>query len=233
MIKWSRDLLVVLMILFSSSLTAYCLEEGIPNSRKADRGIEDEIEWLQAEGVVLTASKNEQSILHAPSVISVYTSEDIKRQGIRNVNELLERTVGFIPTRNVANPLIGTRGIVAGENEPFLLLIDGHNMNSIVDKGPDDYFIFPLISQVKRVEIVRGPGSTLWGSDAALGIIHIITKDGGDINGLQTTVDGATEDGYRYANILSQFQNSQKPHLLGWFWKKFYQKKGSECQNVQ
>ncbi len=202
MIKLSKGFLLALTIIFSSSLTAYCIEKGIPNSRKADSGIEDEIKWLQAEGVVLTASKNEQSILHAPSVITVYTSEDIKRQGIRNVNELLERTVGFMPTRNIANPLIGTRGIVAGENEPFLLLIDGHNMNSIVDKGPDDYFIFPLISHVKRVEIVRGPGSTLWGSDAALGIIHIITKDGGDINGLQTTVDGATEDGYRYANIL-------------------------------
>ncbi len=194
--------LTIILMLFFGSIGAHSLENSIPASGSIDNGFEDEIKWLQAEAVVLTASKNEQSILKAPSVVTVYTAEDIKRQGIRNVNELLERTVGFMPTRNTANPLIGTRGIVAGENEPFLLLIDGHNMNSIVDKGPGDYFLFPLISHVKRVEIVRGPGSTLWGSDAALGIVHIITKDGGDINGLQTTVDYASEDGYRYANLL-------------------------------
>ncbi|MFH2064761.1 MAG: TonB-dependent receptor [Pseudomonadota bacterium] len=201
MTKWHKVVLAGFLILFFSSST-YCFEQGVLNSKTADHRVEDEIRWLQAEAIVLTASKNEQSILNAPSVVTVYTAEDIQRQGIRNVKELLERTVGFMPARNAANPLIGTRGIVAGENEPFLLLIDGHNMNSIVDKGPGDYFIFPLLSHVKRVEIVRGPGSTLWGSDAALGIIHIITKDGGDINGLQTTVDGATADGYRYANVL-------------------------------
>ncbi|MFO7559571.1 MAG: TonB-dependent receptor [Desulfobacterales bacterium] len=192
------SLLAVFMLIFTAPLYSHCLEKDLPSETE----LEDEIRWLQAEAVVRTASKQEESLRKAPSVITVYTAEDIKRRGFRNVNEILERTVGFFPTRNVANPVIGTRGVVAGENEPFLLLIDGHNMNSVVDKGPGDYFIFPLITQVKRVEIVRGPGSTLWGSDAALGIIHIITKDGKDINGFQTTLDYASEDGYRYANVL-------------------------------
>jgi len=191
------SLLAMFMLIFTAPLYSYCLE-----SPPTETELEDEIRWLQAEAVVRTASKYEESLRKAPSIITVYTAEDIKRQGFRNVNEILERTVGFFPTRNVANPVIGTRGIVAGENEPFLLLIDGHNMNSVVDKGPGDYFIFPLITHVKRIEIVRGPGSTLWGSDAALGIIHIITKDGKDINGLQTTIDCSSEDGYRYANVL-------------------------------
>ncbi len=166
-----------------------------------DPELTKEIRWLQAESIVITASKNAQQIFSAPSVVTVYTAEDIERQGLRNINEILDRTVGYFTTRNPANPLIGNRGIVAGENEPYLLLIDGHNMNSIVDKGPDDFPIFPLLSHIKRVEIIRGPGSTLWGSDAALGVIHLITKEGKDIGGMKATLDYAGEDLYRYANV--------------------------------
>ncbi len=162
----------------------------------------EEIKWLQTEAVVFTASKQEQKIYKAASVMTVYTAEDIKRQGLRSVQEIIERTAGFFNARSATNPLIGARGITTGDNEHFLLLIDGHNMNSIVDLGPGSYHLYPFLSNVERVEIVRGPGSTLWGSDAALGIIHIITKNGKDINGLQATVDYASEDKYRYANVL-------------------------------
>jgi outer membrane receptor for ferrienterochelin and colicin len=194
--------------IFLLQIVAMPLLMGIGNSssqgnvENVDSELAEEIKWLQSEAIVFTASKQEQKIFQAPSVMTVYTAEDIKRQGLRTVNEVLDRTVGFFTTRNVANPLIANRGIVAGENEPYLLLLDGHNMNSIVDKGPGDYSIFPLISHVKRIEIVRGPGSTLWGSDAALGVIHIITKNGSDIDGMQVSVDYATEDNFRYGNVL-------------------------------
>ncbi len=173
----------------------------------SEADLEQEIKWLQAEAYVFTASKKTERLNLAPSVMTVYTDEDIRREGFRNLNELLERTTGFFINRNMSNVLISNRGISLNENEPFLLLIDGHSMNSIVDKGAGDFLIFPLISYAKQIEIIRGPGSTLWGSDAALGVINIITKDGGDINGFETSVDYASEDGYRYANVL--YGNSQ------------------------
>ncbi len=204
-------LLIKVFILCLSFLiltnTVYSDDKGVLNASLEDTDLDQEIRWLQAEAFVLTASKIEEPIDHAPSVMTVYTTEDIRRQGFRNVNEIMDRTAGFFTNRNLANPLISNRGIPSGENEPFLLLLDGHNMNSIVEKGPGDYFIFPLISHAKRIEIVRGPGSTLWGSDAALGVIHVITKDGGDIDGFEVSVDGASEDRYRYANVL--YGNSQ------------------------
>ncbi len=195
--------IIFIVTVMLSNLARPVMAQNIPplDNGMNDPELNEEIRWLQAESVVITASKKVQRIDHAPSVVTVYTAEDIERQGLRNISEILDRTVGYFTTRNAANPLIGNRGIVAGENEPYLLLIDGHNMNSIVDKGPDDYPIFPLISHIKRVEIIRGPGSTLWGSDAALGIIHLITKDGKDIAGVKTTLDYASEDLYRYANI--------------------------------
>lgn len=166
-----------------------------------DPELEQALQWLRAEAIVFTASKSDQPLYNAPSVVTVYTAEDIEQQGLRSINDILDRTVGYFTTRNAANPLIGNRGIVAGENEPYLLLVDGHNMNSIVDKGPGDYSVFPLLSHVRRVEIIRGPGSTLWGSDAALGVIHIITKDGHDINGLKAVVDYSAEDRQRCVNL--------------------------------
>ncbi len=201
------QIIFLCLILLTSTSTALSYDNEVTKAPLEDADLDQEIRWLQAEAFVLTASKKEEPLDHAPAVMTVYTADDIKRQGFRNINEIIDRTVGFFTNRNRSNSLISNRGIATNENEPFLLLIDGHNMNSIVDKGPGDYFIFPLISHAKRIEIVRGPGSTLWGSDAALGIIHVITKNGKDIDGFEVSVDGASEDRYRYANVL--YGNSQ------------------------
>lgn len=146
---------------------------------------------------IITATRSEKSIDQSPSMITVYTEADIKRMGIRSIKELLERTTGFFTNKQLAGPAIGSRGFI-GDNEQFLLLIDGHSVNSIADKGPGNFFLFPFLEHVKRVEIQRGPGSTLWGSDAALGIIHIITQDGEDIDGVVTTYSQSSEDNQRY-----------------------------------
>lgn len=156
---------------------------------------------------VYTATRESRTIRSAPSVVTVYTESDIERMGAQNIEQLLERTAGFYLGKQQAGPMIGSRGYI-GDNEQFLLLIDGHNANSIVDKGPGYFFLFPNLDNVKRVEIIRGPGSTLWGSDAALGVIHIITKDGSDINGTTFNISAPfenvtdyNEDGYRYGSI--------------------------------
>lgn len=156
---------------------------------------------------VYTVTRESRAIRSAPSVVTVYTANDIERMGVQNVKQLLERTAGFYLGKQLSGPMIGSRGYIS-DNEQFLLLIDGHNANSIVDKGPGYFFLFPNLDNVKRVEIIRGPGSTLWGSDAALGVIHIITKDGSDINGttfnLSAPFENLTdydEDGYRYGSI--------------------------------
>ena len=153
------------------------------------------------ETKIVTATREQQEIADAPANMTVYTAADIQRMGLRSIEELLERTTGFFSNKQAAGPAIGSRGFI-GDNEQFLMLIDGHSINSIVDKGPGNAFLFPFLEQVKRVEIQRGPGSTLWGSDAALGIIHIITEDGGtDIDGVKATYSHATEDDQRYINV--------------------------------
>ena len=151
---------------------------------------------------IITSTRQEQSISLSPNNVSVYTAADLKRMGIRSIKELLDRTPGFFVNQQLAGPAIGSRGFI-GDNEQFLLLIDGHSANSIVDKGAGNFFIFPFLEHIDRVEILRGPGSTLWGSDAALGIIHIITKDGSDMNGLTASYSAASADNYQYMNVRS------------------------------
>ena len=92
--------------------------------------------------------------------------------------------------------------MIADSNYGFLLLVDGHNTNSILNKGAGESILDPVLAKAKRVEIVSGPGSTLWGTDAAMATINIITKDGSDINSTQVTADYATGNGYKNGNVL-------------------------------
>ena len=183
--------------------------EKTKNAKWYERSFEQLLETK-----IVTATRDQQQIGDASANMTVYTAADIQRMGLRSIKELLERTTGFFTNKQGAGPAIGSRGFI-GDNEQFLMLIGGHNVNSIVDKGPGNSFIFPFLEQVKRVEILRGPGSTLWGSDAALGIIHIITQDGGeDIDGVMTSYSHATEDNQRYLNVKAGEQLNDDVHYM-------------------
>ena len=97
----------------------------------------------------------------------------------------------------------------SSSNDKTLFLLDGIPLNNISKSGAVNADIFPDLDMVERVEVISGPGSTLWGSDASLGIISIITKDGKDVDGDSFNVNLATEDNHRQFNFLSgrEFQN--------------------------
>jgi iron complex outermembrane receptor protein len=151
---------------------------------------------------VTTASKRTGKIQYAPSIMTVVTSADIKRAGYRNLEEALQRVVGFFPKTSKDWDIVASRGIDADMNHQYLFLIDGHNINSVNGWGAREQHILPLLSYVDRIEIIRGPGSTLWGSDAALGIINIITKEGGQIDGVQLSGAYSSEDHQNSTNVL-------------------------------
>ncbi|MFC1761995.1 TonB-dependent receptor plug domain-containing protein [Planctomycetota bacterium] len=138
---------------------------------------------------IVTASKVEQSVTLAPSVVTVITRKDIEEQGFKSMDEVLRRVAGFFPTRNREWGVINNRGSAAQTNKHYLFLIDGHNNNSMIFTGFHSQHEYPLLDKVERIEVIRGPGSTLWGSDAVLGIINIITRDGSKMDGLEMTLD--------------------------------------------
>ena len=126
---------------------------------------------------VTTASRIEEQLQRSTSVMSVITARDIERAGFRTVYDVLARIPGFFPSSQATWKVMGSRGFLADGNDHILLLIDGHAQNSIVAHGFQQQDQIPALEKVERIEIIRGPGSVLWGTSAAHAIINIVTRD--------------------------------------------------------
>jgi outer membrane receptor for ferrienterochelin and colicin len=144
-----------------------------------------------------SASRRLTSIDMAPSVVTVVTSEEIKRRGYKTLHEVLGDVPGFHNLTVAAWGLLSNRGLAEDINSSYLFLVDGHSMANITTIGLYEEYRFPLLAKVQRIEIVRGPGSTLWGSDASMAVINIITKDGNSIDDGQNA-SGKLELAYDY-----------------------------------
>ncbi len=157
---------------------------------------------------VYGASKFEQDVTEAPSSVTVVTDDDIKQYGWRTLADVLNATRGFFTSYDRTYQYIGVRGFnrPGDYNSRVLILIDGHRLNdSIFDTaaiGTD----FPLdMALIERIEIVRGPSSSLYGTSAFFGIISITTRSPHKVDGVETSVavgDRATGKGLERAGHL-------------------------------
>jgi outer membrane receptor for ferrienterochelin and colicins len=134
---------------------------------------------------VTTASRKSQSINMAASNITVITEREIKDSGAQTLADLLERLPGvYVATTGSGLKTIYIRGIGERYNDKTVLLVDGYPMRDIYyySYSPDE--TIPL-GNIKRIEVIRGPGSSLYGTCAYAGIIDIITKDAEDLEGTE------------------------------------------------
>jgi iron complex outermembrane receptor protein len=162
---------------------------------------------------VYSASKHLQPSGDAPSSVTVITANEIQQQGYRTLADILRTVRGFFVTYNRNYSSLGVRGFARpGDfNTRILLLVDGHRLN---DNVYDEAMIgteFPIdIDMIQRIEIVRGPVSSLYGSNALFAIINIITKQGHDINGVDLSADAGSFDTYKgrisYGRKLKQLE---------------------------
>ena len=134
---------------------------------------------------VVTASGYQQTTTEAPSTIIVITAKEIAERGYEQLEDALRDVPGIdmIHINGYAPTLIYFRGMYGAENLRALFMIDGIAENNII--GTND-MAGPAYSlhNVDRIEIIWGPASALYGADAFGGVINIITKKGGDINGI-------------------------------------------------
>lgn len=145
----------------------------------------------------MSASKRATKANETPASISVITAEDISDYGYRNLGELLQRVVGFYVSNDQNYEHLGVRGFSRpGDfNSRVLVLVDGHRVNDpIYDEGPIGNHLPIDINDIQRVEVVRGPGSAVWGSNAVLAVINVFTKTGADLNGTKAVVDVGSFD---------------------------------------
>ncbi len=149
---------------------------------------------------VYSASKFLQKISEAPSSVTIITSVEIAQHGYRTLDDILRNTTGFSITNDRNYSYVGARGFGrSGDyNSRFLVLIDGHRLNDIVYDSADTGTLFPIdVDLIDRVEIVRGPGSSLYGANAFFGVMNVLTKRGEDLNGSKFTIEAGSRDFYR------------------------------------
>jgi outer membrane receptor for ferrienterochelin and colicins len=130
---------------------------------------------------VTTASKKSESLFDAPAIMVVLTESDVQSYGGRSLVEVLDRTTSafFMGTQENLQGALTLRGdATLGSNSHILVLVNGRPMQESTHGGMIHPFLrsFPLAS-VKQIEIIRGPGSVLYGTNAYIGVINVITKD--------------------------------------------------------
>ncbi|MDO8683820.1 MAG: TonB-dependent receptor [Armatimonadota bacterium] len=144
---------------------------------------------------ITSASKTPEKMSDTPASVFVITREDIQRFGYRTIDEALQRIVGVLTSNDRTWQFTGIRGISRpGDfNTRILFLVDGHRVNDMQFSNARTDEGFPVdIESVERIEFVKGPGSALWGPNAELAVINVLTKQGKNADGLRTIVEYGT-----------------------------------------
>ena len=133
---------------------------------------------------VSIASGLRQPITRAPSVATVITSEDISAIGAADLNEVLETVPGLHVARAPVgyNPIYIIRGISTQYNPQVLMLVNGIPITGVIFGDRSNIWGGMPVENIARIEVIRGPGSALYGADAFSGVINIITKTAADLN---------------------------------------------------
>lgn len=168
-------------VLQSSENTSVDLESGTADS--------SELTLFEDIPVVVTASKKPERITAAPSIISVITQEDIERMGARTIMDVLRTIPGMEIMQDEYNiSQIAVRGLRSETSSGVKILIDGHALNDPITGGATTFYDDIPLRNVSRIEIIRGPASALYGANAFVSAINIITRSAQEIDGLEITL---------------------------------------------
>ena len=145
---------------------------------------------------VTTQSKEPTQVWDTPAAIYVLTGEDIRRSGATSIPDALR----LVPGVNVArvngsrNWAVGIRGFGDQYSKYVLVLIDGRSIYTPLFGGVLWTVDNVMLEDIDRIEVIRGPGGTIWGADAVNGIINIITKNSQSTEGTLLSTGGGNVD---------------------------------------
>ena len=176
---------------------------------------------------ITTASSQAESLAEVPVPTTLITEQMIHDCGGRNLQEVL---AAYVPGMNIIDCNddinISMRGIYSNTQEKILIMLNGHRLNShATNTAAPDFSI--SLEKVKQIEVLRGPASSLYGGVALTAVVNIITKRGGDVDGLQAKV-GAGNYGQVKADAVFGKRYFDLDMLL---WGSVYRSSG-ERRNV-
>ncbi len=149
---------------------------------------------------VSTASRQVLTVLESPATATIITREDIVHSGYNSISRLLRYVAGidFFQTSD-STFSVGMRGVNGLHANNVLILVDGRPLYSPVRNTNQCALIPEVPDDIERIEVVRGPGSVLYGSNAFSGVVNIITRSPEALPGVQLTGSGGTFSDYLYS----------------------------------
>jgi outer membrane receptor for ferrienterochelin and colicins len=144
---------------------------------------------------VFGASKFLQKVTDAPAAVSVVTAHDIDVYGYRSLADVIRSAPGFNVTYDRNYTYVGVRGFQrpGDYNSRVLVLVDGHRINDPIYNMAYLGTEFPIdVELIDRVELIRGPSSSIYGTNAFFAVINVVTKKGKAVRGLQLAGDGGS-----------------------------------------
>jgi iron complex outermembrane receptor protein len=229
------------LMLVLSFAPGAALAEDNPNPKTADL-TELPLEALMNLEIpkVYAASKIEQKTTEAPASATVVTSDEIRKFGYRTLADVLQSVQGFNVSYDRDYDFLGARGISLGDaNNRVLVLVNGHRVNNnYTDSAAIGTDFILDIDLVDRVEVIHGPSAVLYGNNAFLGVINVITRQGKQVNGAEASFDyGAFDTYHGRVTLGQQFTNGVEVLLSGTIYERagaerlFYRQFDTPAQN--
>ncbi len=170
---------VSLLIIISFLLPRFCFSESIEVFMEMT--LEELLQVQVSQSVTLTGTDRRK----LPAAVIHISHEDINRTGARDLDELLKAYVPGLQTMmkiNGGDPL-GIRGIISDRNNKFLILVNGRVMNEKTQWGAISERALSMLGDIQYINVIRGPGSVLYGPGALAGVINIVTHTGKSAEG--------------------------------------------------
>ena len=169
--------------------------------------------------VVSTVSRQKSTVGKSPAAVFVISNEMIRRSGARSIPEVLRMAPGVQVHRVDSNKwAISIRGFLGRFSNKLLVQIDGRSVYTPLFAGVYWDVQDVLLEDVERIEVIRGPGATVWGANAVNGVINVITKKAKDTQGVFVEAGGGTERGFTSARAGGQIGDNGWYRVYGkWF----------------
>ena len=213
----NRNVKTILLLLLMAAPASLSARDADDHADLLSMSLED---LMKVEiDSVYGASGYKQKVADTPASITIVTAEEIKRYGYRTLADVLRNVPGFCISSDRGANSVGVRGFgpPGDYNSRILLLVDGHRINDPVSGGAGVGTDFPVdIDLIDRVEVIRGPNSSVYIASALLGVVNVVTVRGRDVSGL--TVSGELASFNTYKSRLTygrQFKSGLEILLSG------------------
>ncbi|MGH0028673.1 MAG: TonB-dependent receptor plug domain-containing protein [Myxococcota bacterium] len=152
---------------------------------------------------VTTVSKQARRMGESPAAVTVLTQDDIRRSGALSLPELLRGVPGLhVAQIDATHWSVSSRGFSDEFSNKLLVMVDGRSIYAPIFSGVlwNEHDL--MLEDIERIEVVRGPGGTLWGANAVNGVIHIKTKPAAETQGVLTSLQAGS---YEKANVAGRY----------------------------